>query len=122
MSRAIRRRRAARKDLVEIFRYLAHEGGLRVAERFLTQVETTFARLAKVPGMGAHYGYGHPALAGLRCFPVSRFPKYIVFYQPIAEGIRIFRVLHGARDVAGILAEEFGAAEDTGDDAEGTAG
>jgi toxin ParE1/3/4 len=117
MSRAIRRRRAARTDLVEIFRYLAHEGGLRVAERFLTHVEATFARLAKMPGLGARYGHGHPALAELRYFPVSRFPKYIVFYQPIAEGIRIFRVLHGARDVAGILAEEFGVEEDAVDDA-----
>src|SRR5689334_6588991 len=103
MSHAIRRRRAARKDLVEVFRYLAHEGGLRVAERFLTQVEATFARLARMPGMGARYGQGHPALAELRFFPVSRFPKYIIFYLPIAEGIRIFRVLHGARDIHGIL-------------------
>jgi toxin ParE1/3/4 len=117
MSKAIRRRRAAGKDLVEIFRYLAHEGGLRVAERFLTQVEATFVRLAKMPGMGGRYGYGHPALADLRYFPVSRFPKYIVFYQPVAGGIRIIRVLHGARDIAGILAEEFGVEDDTGDDA-----
>jgi toxin ParE1/3/4 len=120
MSKAIRRRRAARKDLVEIFRYLAHEGGLRVAERFFAQVEATFTRLAKVPRMGARYGHGHPTLAELRYFPVSRFPKYIGFYQPIADGIRIFRVLHGARDVAGILAEEFGVEEDTGDDDEAT--
>jgi toxin ParE1/3/4 len=117
MSKAIRRRRAARNDVVEIFRYLAREGGLQVAERFLTQVEATFARLAKTPGMGARYGHGHPALAELHYFPVARFPKYIVFYQPIAGGIRIIRVLHGARDIAGILAEDFGVEHDTGDDA-----
>lgn len=100
----------------------AHEGGLRVAERFLTQVESTFARLAMMPGTGARYGHGHPALAELRYFPVSRFPKYIVFYQSIAEGIRIVRVLHGARNIAGILAEEFGAEGDTDDDPADTDG
>jgi toxin ParE1/3/4 len=120
MSKAIRRRRAARKDLVDIFRYLAQEGGLRVAERFLARVEATSARLSKRPGIGARFDHPHPALAELRCSPVSRFPKYIVFYRPIAGGIQIVRVLHGARDVAGILAEEFSVEDDTGDDAEET--
>jgi toxin ParE1/3/4 len=117
MSKAIRRRRAARKDLVEIFRYLAHEGGLRVAERFFAQVEATFTRLARMPGIGTRCDHAHPALAELRYFPVSRFPKYIIFYRPVADGIQIVRVLHGARDVAGILAEEFGIEEDASDDA-----
>jgi plasmid stabilization system protein ParE len=31
-------------------------------------------------------------------------------------GIEIVRVLHGARDIAGILAEQFGVEEDAGDD------
>ncbi len=112
MSKAIHRRRAARQDLMEIFRYYAREAGLRVAERFFTQAEATFTRLAGMPGMGTQYDHNHPALAELRFFPVSRFPKYIVFYRPAADGIQIVRVLHGARDIAGILAEEFGVNDD----------
>jgi toxin ParE1/3/4 len=115
MSRAIRRSRAARQDLTEIFRYYAREAGLRVAERFFAQAEATFTRLAAMPGMGTHYDHDHPALAELRFFPISRFPKYIVFYRPAADGIQIVRVLHGARDIAGILAEEFGIDDDTDD-------
>lgn len=114
MSRSIHRRRAARQDLVEIFRYFAREAGLRIAERFFAQAEATFARLANLPGLGTRYDHHHPALAELRFFPVSRFPNYIVFYRAAADGIEIVRVLHGARDIAAILAEEFGA--DTGDD------
>ncbi len=108
MSRAIRRGRAARQDLLEIFRYLARESGLRVAERFFAQSEATFARLASMPGLGTRYAHDHPALAELRFFPVSRFRRYLVFYRTVADGIQIVRVLHGSRDLAGILAEEFG--------------
>jgi toxin ParE1/3/4 len=107
---------------MDIFRYYAREAGLRVAERFFAQAEATFTRLASMPGMGAHYDHDHPALAELRYFPVSRFPKYIVFYRPATDGIQIVRVLHGARDIHGILAEEFGVKEDTGDDAAETEG
>jgi toxin ParE1/3/4 len=116
MSRAIHRRRAARGDLVDIFRYYAREAGLRVAERFFDQAEATFTRLASLPGMGTLYDHPHPVLAELRHFPVSRFPRYNVFYRPVPDGIQIVRVLHGARDMAGILSEEFEIEQDTGDD------
>ncbi len=86
-----------------------------VAERFFTQAEATFKRLAAMPGMGTHYSHDHPALAGVRFFPISRFTRYIVFYRPTEDGIEIVRVLHGARDIAGILAEEFGLSDLEGD-------
>jgi hypothetical protein len=49
----------------------------------------------------------------------SRFKKYLVFYRPVADGVEIARVLHGARDIYGILAEEFGIEEDADDDQAG---
>jgi toxin ParE1/3/4 len=116
MSKAIHRRRAARQDLVEILRHYAREAGLRVAERFSTQAEATFTRLAGMPGLGTPYDHDHPALAELRYVPISRFRKYLVFYRRVAGGIEIVRVLHGARDIATILAEDFGIDADVGDD------
>ena len=116
MSRAIHRGRKARQDLVDIFRDHVREAGLRVAQRFFAQAEATFTRLAGMPGMGAPYEHEHPALAGVRVFPVSRFKKYLVFYRPVADGIEIVRVLHGARDIPDLLAEGF---EPPGDDADG---
>jgi toxin ParE1/3/4 len=115
MNDAIHRSPGARRDLVEIFRYYTRQGGLRVAQRFFAQAEATFARLARMPGLGTPYGHEHPALAGLRFFPVSRFRNHLVFYRPVVGGIEIVRVLHGARDIDGILAEEFGISEDLGD-------
>lgn len=68
-----------------------------------------------MPGMGTLYDHDHPALAELRFFPISRFNKYIVFYRPDDRGIQIVRILHGARDIASILAEEFGIPTDRDD-------
>ena len=118
MNNAIHRRQKARQDLVDIFRYYTRKAGLRVAQRFFGQVEATFARLAGMPGLGSRYGHEHPALADLRFFPVSRFKAHVVFYRPAAGGIEIVRVLHGARDIDGVLAEEFGvdAEAEAGDD------
>jgi toxin ParE1/3/4 len=111
MSRILRRR-AARQDLVDIFRHYAREAGLRVADRFSAEAEAAFLRLAGMPGLGARYEHEHPALAELRFLPLSRFPKYLVFYRPMTDGIEVLRVLHGARDIHGILAEELGLDED----------
>ena len=113
---AIHRRQKTRQDLVEIFRYYAREAGFRVAQRFFAQAEATFTRLASMPGMGTRYDHDHPALADLRYFPIARFRSYIVFYRPIADGIEIVRVLHGARDIASALGEEFGIDPDVGED------
>ncbi len=107
MSKVIHRRQKARQDLVDIFRYHAREAGFRVAQRFFAQTEATLARLAGMPGIGTPYEHDHPALIGLRFCPISRFRNHIVFYRPVADGIEIVRVLHGARDIHAILAEEF---------------
>jgi toxin ParE1/3/4 len=112
MSKNVHRRLKARQDLVEIFRYYAREAGFRVAQRFFAQAEATVTRLAQMPGMGTSYEHDHPALAGIRYFPVSRFRNYIIFYRPVADGIEIVRVLHGARDIATILAEEIAIDDD----------
>jgi len=116
MSQIIRRP-AANRDLVTSFRYYACEASVRVADRFFAETEKTFGRLSRMPGLGTRYEPHEPLYADLRYFPVSRFRAQIVFYRGIpGGGIEVFRVLHGAQDIHGILAQEFGAEEDTGED------
>jgi toxin ParE1/3/4 len=70
-----------------------------------------------MPGMGTRYDPDELRYADLRYFPVSRFRMYLVFYRPVDGGIEVLRVLHGARDIHGILAEGFGILdEDAGGD------
>ncbi|SRR6266849_56107 len=108
MKGIVRRRDRARQDLIEIFRHLAREAGVRTASRFFAQAEATFERLAGMPHMGPRYEVENPAFAEVRYFPISRFKKYLVFYLPTARGVDVVRVLHGARDIHALLAEEFG--------------
>ncbi|USU03524.1 type II toxin-antitoxin system RelE/ParE family toxin [Sphingomonadaceae bacterium OTU29MARTA1] len=53
--------------------------------------------LADNPNLGAMWFDGS---RGLRSFTVS---PYILFYRPVPDGIRLVRVLHGARDTGTVL-------------------
>jgi toxin ParE1/3/4 len=79
-----------------------------VAERYLTAVDRTCARLAKQPRSGAPYDSGVARLEGTRRVPVSGFMAYLPFYMPRADGIDVVRILHGARDIQHLFAEEEG--------------
>jgi len=97
----------ARLDLVEIIAYLAEQSE-DAARRFRREAQATFERLAGMPGMGTRYTPDEPTYGELRYFPVSKFRNHLVFYRPTPDGIEVVRVLHGARDIGAILAEEFG--------------
>jgi len=114
MSGQVVKRPHALRDLDEAAAYIQERSGPERAIRFLRAADSTFATLAGMPGMGARYEPDEPLYAGLRYFPIARHRKFLVFYRPLPDGIEVLRVLHGARDIAGILTEEFGA--DTGDD------
>ena len=119
MTGVIRRRAGAQRDLIAIYRRYARESGLHIADCFLVTAEGAFRLLAGMPAMGTRYGHDHRALAELRVSPLSSpFKVYLVFYRPVADGIEIVRVLHGARDIPSVRAQEFGIGEDAGDDDE----
>ena len=111
MSQVVRRE-AARRDLVDIVYHYISKGSPATARRFRDQAEATFRRLAGMPGMGTRYETTNPAFGAIRYVPFpSRFKMYLVFYRPIADGVEFARVLHGARDIHGVLSDDFGVAE-----------
>jgi toxin ParE1/3/4 len=113
--RAVKLPRAV-QDLDEAAAHIQLHGTPRRAIRFLRAADSTLTMLAGMPGMGTRYNPDDPLYAELRYFPISRFLKYIVFYRPLVDGIEVLRVLHGARDLGGLLADDF--RSDTNDDAE----
>jgi len=94
----VRRHATARADLIEHYVYLATEAGENVAERFITNAESTFALLATQPNMGAPLALRNPELAGMRKWSVEGFENFLIFYLPEDDGITVVRVLHAARD------------------------
>ena len=106
MSAPVTHRPRARLDLLEQFVYLGEQAGVELAERYFTAVEETCRQLARFPHGGALYDSGIERLAGMRRFPVQGFQKYLIFYLPHPGSIEVVRVLHGARDLASLFAEE----------------
>jgi len=109
--RVMKRPRAI-QDLDDAAAYIQERSGPDRAIRFLRAADSTFAMLVGMPGMGTRYEPDEPLFADLRYFPITRHPNHLVFYRPFTDGIEVLRVLHGARDIAAILAEEFGGAAD----------
>ena len=99
-------RSAARKDILDQFRYLVEEGAPDAALRFLDAVEETLRALARDPAIGAPKFFPNAKLAGLRSWAVPGFEDIRVYYLEQQDVVRIVRVLHGKRDLKRILKRE----------------
>jgi toxin ParE1/3/4 len=102
MARVIRRE-AARRDLIRHFAYLGEYASLEIAEEFLLCVERSFSELSKMPQMGSLVNVTPGKFSGSRLWPVRDFQKYLIVYRPLADGVRIERVLHAAQDYQRLL-------------------
>jgi toxin ParE1/3/4 len=92
----VRRKPLARADLLDIWNYVADDSPAK-ADRLLDSINKQCQALARFPKMGrARNELG----ASLRSFPVG---NYVIFYREVSKGIEINRVLHGARDIEGII-------------------
>ena len=101
MNRVVQRDEAE-EDLIEVFVFLG-EKNPSSARHFVRAAEDTFQTLAEQPGMGKTLESKNPDLQGVRWFPVKDFPKVLVYYRPLTDGVEVLRVLHGARDLASLL-------------------
>ena len=84
----------AGRDLLEIWVYVAEQRSIEAANTLLRTIEAKCEQLAEMPGMGRRRD---ELLPGLRSFPQG---KYAIYYRPTDDGIRVMRVLHGARNVS----------------------
>ena len=82
----------AKNDLQEIWLYLSTENEV-AANKVIQEIVRRFAILADFPLMGKERKELFPKL---RSFPVD---SYVIFYQPIENGIEVLRILHGSRDI-----------------------
>lgn len=83
---------AARADLDEIWLYIAQDNP-DAADKFIRAIVSRFPKFAAMPELGRRREELSPQL---RSFPVGR---YVIFYRPMENGIEVFRILHGARDL-----------------------
>ncbi len=89
----------ARADLLDTWIYISRENAIVIADAFLARIHGALEILASAPLIGRR----RPELTGRpRSIAV---PPYVVFYEPLPEGdgILVWRVLHGARDLRRIV-------------------
>ncbi|MCU0918810.1 MAG: type II toxin-antitoxin system RelE/ParE family toxin [Burkholderiaceae bacterium] len=99
MARVTRRPLAA-ADILDIWDHIA-EDSLDQADRWVDKLDEKFGILATQPLMGRAR---KELAADLRSFP---FGRYVIFYEPVQDGIDVVRVLHSARDVDSAFDEEL---------------
>jgi toxin ParE1/3/4 len=86
----------ARLDLDQIYDRIAIER-LDAAKRWLVQMDRQFVRLARNPDIGQ--SQEHIRL-GLRSISQG---NYVIYYLPRGFHLIVVRVLHGARNLEGLL-------------------
>lgn len=84
------RSKLARADLRSAWLFIDRDD-IDAADRLLERIDQTVRTIAECPEIGESQD---DFKLGLRRFVVG---NYLIFYEPIPEGIRVVRVLHGAR-------------------------
>jgi toxin ParE1/3/4 len=80
----------AEQDLNDIYDYVAQFGGASAA-RLVQRLQQSCQHLARFPGTGTPRDDLRPRMLA---FAVG---NHIIFYEAVSDGIRIMRIIHGAR-------------------------
>ena len=98
----IERSSEATLDLAAHVLYLNREAGPETALRFVDAVEDALNRLEAFPYLGRVRHFRQP---GLRSWMVPGFRRWLIFYMPMQDGIRVYRVIHSAMDIGAQLGQ-----------------
>lgn len=80
---------------------IIRRGNPSAARSFLEAAYDTFEFLSQNSGVGRpRADLGFPEV---RSWRVAGFRNYLIFYREIPDGVQIWRVLHGARDLENVL-------------------
>jgi len=100
---------AARLDRQSITAYTIENFGVEHARRLRQRFEAALNALADSPLVGRTCEALDPLGHAFRYFVVAKL--FIVVYEPIENGIRVARILHGARNLAAELEHDSGDGE-----------
>ncbi len=88
----VTRRPQAEADILEIWGYIAEDSVVE-ADRWVDRLDEKFSLWASQPMMGRSRDELVPGIRSLV------FGRYVVFFEPLPDGIDVVRVLHGSRDI-----------------------
>jgi toxin ParE1/3/4 len=89
----VTRRPEAEEDILQIWEYIADDN-ISEADRWLDRLDEKLSLWATQPTLGRNRN--DLLLPSIHSMP---FGRYIVFYEPTADGLDVIRVLHASRDI-----------------------
>jgi toxin ParE1/3/4 len=102
MTKGIGKTTLASQDIEELAQYLRAEAGLTVALRFIDEAERSFAQLAHMPRMGAVLDLPSMPVI-IRKWHITGFPRILILYHALPDGIEVVRVIDAGRDIAALF-------------------
>ncbi|WP_234186170.1 type II toxin-antitoxin system RelE/ParE family toxin [Shinella sp. NM-101] len=94
---------SARADILKQIGYLIDLGLNPVADRFLEAVRMAIDHVSNTPHAGSPRPMKNRRLLGLRTWSIGGFDEIKLYYLVTDDELVILRVLHGRRDIEGIL-------------------
>ncbi len=82
----------AEEDILDIWLFIAGDDQ-EAADRWVDRLEASLTLWASQPLIGRKRDELQPRLHSMA------FGRHVVFYEPLADGIDVVRVLHGTRDL-----------------------
>ena len=99
MSPQFRLTQPAIQDIEQIADYIASRSGLDRADRFLSNLDAKFVKIAQFPNIGRQRDEILPLLRRLS------IDNYLILYMPIGQDVEIFRVVSGYRDLSALFTD-----------------
>jgi len=90
-------------DILEQADWYDEQSGSKLAQRWENAVTFTVLRIAKNPRAGALCRFAAEELHDVRRVSVAGFPRHLLFYRFREDKVFVLRVIHGARDIEGLL-------------------
>ena len=105
MNERVVRRDQAKRDLVKHFVYLTERVNADSARRFLAATNAACDLLVEMPELGPRRSFKNPKLTEVRMWPVKGGREFLIFYEPMSNGIRLLRVIHAKEDYWRVLGQ-----------------
>jgi len=106
VSKAVLHRPRVDRDIDEIFAYLSRES-VKVAGRFLDDVEAAYLLLGEHPGIGStrHAAFCPELPHLLRFHPLKRFPRIVIYYMDRPDAVEVIRIWDAARGLEALFVD-----------------
>jgi toxin ParE1/3/4 len=85
------------EELVEISFYLSNADE-SIAQSFLNACNETFQNLAQNRYLGTERKFNDPRLSNIRMWRVKGYEKFLIFYVPTEDGIKVLHIVHSSTD------------------------